>query len=58
VGTVAVNQEAAPTGGQTLNGKPFQSLGHFTINSGTLKVVLSDNANGYVIADAMLAAPI
>jgi hypothetical protein len=58
VGTVSVNQQVAPTGGQTLSGTTFQSLGHFTITSGTLKVVLSDNANGYVIADAMLAEPI
>ena len=33
--------------------QPFQSLGQFTINSGTLRVVLSDNANGYVVANAM-----
>jgi plastocyanin len=58
VGTVSVNQQTAPTGGQTVNGTPFQSLGHFAINSGTLKVVLSDNANGFVIADTLLAAPL
>ena len=58
VGTVSVNQRVAPAGGQTVSGTTFQSLGRFTINSGTLKVVLSDNANGYVNADAMLAAPI
>ena len=53
--TVQVNQQVTPTGGLTVNGMPFQSLGHFTINSGTLTVVVSDNANGYVIADAMFA---
>jgi hypothetical protein len=55
LGTVQVNQQLFPTGGLTVNGILFQSLGHFSISSGTLKVVLSDNANGYVIADAMLA---
>jgi uncharacterized repeat protein (TIGR03803 family) len=54
VGTVMVDQTQAPTGGSLVNGVQFQSLGTFTINSGTLRVVLSDNANGYVIADAML----
>jgi hypothetical protein len=55
LGTVTVNQQVAPTGGSTVNGVTFQSLGHFAINSGTLRVVLTDNANGYVIADAMVA---
>ena len=63
VGTVPVNQQAAPSGGQVVpdgNGTniPFQKLGTFTINSGTLTVVLSDNANGIVIADAMLVSTI
>ena len=31
-------------------------MGHFPVSSGTLKVVLSDNANGYVIADALRVA--
>jgi uncharacterized repeat protein (TIGR03803 family) len=55
LGTVTVNQQLTPTGGSTVNGVTFQSLGQFTISSGTLRVVLTDNANGYVIADAMLA---
>jgi hypothetical protein len=50
--TVTVNQQQAPSGA-TVNGSTFQSLGQFQVNSGTLKVVLSDSANGYVIADAM-----
>ncbi|HZT83019.1 MAG TPA: hypothetical protein VFA26_22505, partial [Gemmataceae bacterium] len=54
LGTVTVNQQQTPSGA-TVNGTPFQSLGHFTIASGTLKVVLTDNANGYVIADAFRA---
>ncbi len=51
LGTVTVNQQQAPSG-TTVNGSPFQSLGQFSITSGTLKVVLTDSANGYVIADA------
>jgi hypothetical protein len=54
LGSVTVDQTQAPTGGLTFNGSAFQNLGRFNITSGTLKVVLSDNANGYVIADAML----
>ncbi len=49
---VTVNQQRAPSG-TTVNGVPFQSLGHFPISSGTLRIVLSDGANGYVIADAL-----
>src|SRR5262249_19596327 len=59
-GTVSVNQQQAPSG-TTVNGSVFQSLGSFQISSGTLKVVLSDNANGYVIADAfpvVVVAPV
>ena len=35
------------------NGINFQKLATFRVTSGTLKVVLSNNANGYVIADAV-----
>jgi hypothetical protein len=55
--TVLVNQQLAPTG-TTVGGATFQSLGHLSINSGTLKVVLSDNANQYVIADAIRVVPV
>src|SRR5262249_15977185 len=58
LGTVTVNQQNAPSGGATINGFTFQSLGHFAINSGTLRVVTSDNANGYVIADALYVVPL
>ena len=58
LGTVQVNQQMAPTGGQTVNGVAFQSLGDFTFSSGTLRVVVTDNANGYVVADAMLFDPV
>ncbi len=57
LGNVTVNQQQAPSGA-TVNGVPFQSLGHFQINSGTLKIVLTDNANGYVIADAAHVAAV
>ena len=53
--TVTVNQKANPAGTQ-IGTSVFQSLGNFTIASGTLKVVLSNNANGYVIADALRVA--
>ena len=52
-----VNQQLTPTGGSTINGTPFQSLGVVTINSGTLTVTVTDNANGTVVADAMLVLP-
>jgi hypothetical protein len=50
--TVLINQKVDPVG-TTVGTSVFQSLGTFTITSGTLKVVLSNNANGYVIADAL-----
>jgi alkaline phosphatase D len=50
--TVLVNQQVRP-GSVTLGGVPWHRLGSFNVTSGTLKVVLSDNANGYVFADAL-----
>ena len=58
LGLVQENQQLTPTGGTTLSGTPFQILGDFTITSGTLTVVLSDTANGTVVADAMLVQPL
>jgi hypothetical protein len=52
LGRVLVNQQLAPTGDQS-NGITWQSLGMFSISTGTLAVRLADNANGYVIADAV-----
>jgi uncharacterized repeat protein (TIGR01451 family) len=49
---ILVNQQVAPSG-ITVNGFIFQSLGQFTISSGTLTVVLSNEANGFVFADAL-----
>jgi hypothetical protein len=51
---ILVNQQAAPSG-TTVKGFMFQILGTFTIRSGTLKIVLSNNANGYVFAEAVRA---
>lgn len=52
LGTVAVNQQLAPAG-EVSNGVTWQSLGTFQISSHTLAVRLTDNANGFVIADAV-----
>lgn len=52
LGTVLVNQQQMPVGDQS-NGITWQSLGKFNTTTGTLAVRLGDNANGYVIADAI-----
>jgi hypothetical protein len=52
-----VNQQPAPTG-TTINGSVFQKLATVTLSSpGSIKVVLSDKANGNVFADAVQIAP-
>jgi subtilisin family serine protease len=55
--TVLVNQQPAPNADATVNGTPFQTLATVTVNSGTLRIVLSNNANGYVVADALRILP-
>ncbi len=50
--TVLVNEQQTPTGDLS-NGVTWQSLGTFTTTSNTLRVRLSNNANGYVVADAI-----
>jgi hypothetical protein len=50
--TIIVNQQPGPSG-VTVGGVVFQDLGTFQITSGTLRVVVSDNVNGYVVADAV-----
>jgi hypothetical protein len=50
--TVLVNQQVAP-GGTSSEGAVWQALSTVTISSGTLRVTLSNNANGEVIADAI-----
>ena len=52
LGTIDVDQRANPSG-ETLGGRPWQSIGVFNNSSGTLAVRLSDDANGVVIADAV-----
>ena len=54
--TVRVNQQLAPAGDSD-NGIVWQSLGTFNVASGTLRVRLSDDANGYVIADGVRIVP-
>jgi len=43
---------------QQVNGGSWQSLGTFAFNAAAYSVRLTDNANGYVIADAIRIAPI
>ena len=52
LGTVRVNQQLAPAGDSS-EGVVWQSLGTFNSSNRTLKVQLSDNANGNLIADAV-----
>jgi len=52
VATVLVNQQLAPTGDYS-NGFHWQSLGTFSTTTNNLAVRLANNANGYVIADAI-----
>jgi hypothetical protein len=52
VGTIPVNQQVAPSGFSDQGGT-WQDLGTFTLTGNTLVVQLSDNANGFVIADAV-----
>lgn len=50
--TVTISQRNQPSG-MTVGGVQFQLLGHYTCNTGTLTVTLSDNCNGVVTADAV-----
>ncbi|MEX2113552.1 MAG: Calx-beta domain-containing protein, partial [Pirellulales bacterium] len=52
LGTVSVNQQVAPAGDQ-VGDIVWQKLGNFTVDSGTLRVRLTDAANGFVTADAV-----
>ncbi len=56
VASVTVDQ-TKDAAGATINGVAFQTLATVNITSGTLRVVLSDNASGYVIADAVHVVP-
>jgi hypothetical protein len=57
LGTALVNQQLAPSG-LSDQGSTWQDLGSFTILGNQLVVRLSDNANGYVIADAIRIAKV
>jgi subtilisin family serine protease len=48
-----INQQLAPAGGPVESGTTFQDLGTFVVNGGSIVVSLNNNANGYVIADAV-----
>ena len=50
--TVRVDQRQGPAGAE-VGGVAFQSLGQFAVSSGRLWVVLSDEADGLVVADAL-----
>jgi PKD repeat protein len=55
--TVSINQNNFPLGG-AFGGVPFQSLGSFTITSGTAQVILVGNDDGDTIADAVRVASV
>ena len=52
-----MNQQFAPTDA-TIDGQGWESLGIYTATSGTLNVSLSDNADGTVVADAIMIVPV
>ena len=52
--TVRMNEQFAPAD-QTLDNHAWQSIGTYTTDTGSLTIQLADNANGYVIADAVCA---
>lgn len=55
--TVRINQRLAPAG-SNVNGIVFQTVGVMTVTGGSLRVVLGNDANGYVIADAVRIVPV
>ncbi len=52
VGTTLVNQQLAPVGDFS-NGVAWQSIGTFEVTANTLRVRLTNAANGYVVGDAI-----
>jgi hypothetical protein len=50
--SVAVNQRVNPKG-SSLDGAIWQTLGAFKITAGSLGIKLTNNANGYVLADGI-----
>ncbi|HKI34498.1 MAG TPA: CAP domain-containing protein, partial [Gemmataceae bacterium] len=57
LGTVTIDQTIAPVGVSS-GGVVFQSLGHFNVASGQLRVVLSGDQGGVIVADAVRLVPI
>ncbi len=57
LGTVAVNQQIAPAGVVDASGSSWLPLGTVTITGSSLKVMLSNLANGRVEADAVMIVP-
>ena len=57
VATATANQQVAPNDYYD-NGASWELLGHVDITGATLNVVLSNLANGYVIADAVAVQPL
>ncbi len=57
VATVTVNQRQAPSG-PAFDGSPWESLGVYLIGGGSLRVRLTDDANGFIAADAIRIVPI
>lgn len=55
--TIRVNQRAAPSG-LSLHGTDWTELGTFTVTGTQLVVQLSNDANGQVVADALLLIPV
>ena len=55
-GTVTVDQRVDPSGA-IFEGSRWESLGSFSITGDTLRVELSDNANGNIVADAVRIVP-
>ncbi|WP_406696275.1 hypothetical protein V5E97_35330 [Singulisphaera sp. Ch08] len=51
--TVRIDQRTSPSGSVTSGGVTFQTLGSVVINGGTLRVELANDADGYLIADAV-----
>jgi hypothetical protein len=56
VKTLTVNQQNTPAG-KVNGGAIFQSLGTFNITSGTISIVVSSQAVGDLVADAILVTP-
>lgn len=57
LGTYTANQQNAPSG-TVYQARPWTSLGVLSISSGSAQVVLSDQANGNVVADSVWLLPV